>query len=407
MAAPVTNAWRRPLTEVLNTTKSTPADSPATHTEEGGHAETNAATGGGAGSDSAAPAATKVTKTAPPITNPWKTPEAGERPKVSLPLPAKKGKAAKSWPALGESVVLEQKKPTTLPAGGAPLDKPASDKPVKSKASGSRKDKWVPYADELPLHHRPRGEGASSSHGRGRGSRRSSSRQGRKGGSKPVSNGDTSIGGVLVGAPGEWPVDAQTGGYLTPPYPTGGVLDASAVAASAFYAYPDAAAAATVAPAAAAAAAYGGFVPEFPMMGLAPTVVPPLPAAILYQVEYYMSVDNLVRDSYLRDQMDAQGWVPLAHLANFKRLASLTRDVSEIAASLTASTTLEVKDDAYVRRQQDWQKFLPPVPRSSLTPMSANPPPSPSPSTATSRSSPESVQSTSFNVKAREFVPGR
>jgi hypothetical protein len=60
------------------------------------------------------------------------------------------------------------------------------------------------------------------------------------------------------------------------------------------------------------------------------------------QVEYYLSVDNLIRDLWLREQMDAEGWVALAHIAAFKRMAMLTHaiggDIGEIAAALSTST---------------------------------------------------------------------
>lgn len=46
--------------------------------------------------------------------------------------------------------------------------------------------------------------------------------------------------------------------------------------------------------------------------------------------EYYFSVENLVRDVYIRKQMDAQGFVHLAILANFNRVRALTTDLEQI-----------------------------------------------------------------------------
>jgi hypothetical protein len=37
--------------------------------------------------------------------------------------------------------------------------------------------------------------------------------------------------------------------------------------------------------------------------------------------EYYFSVDNLCRDTYLRSHLDEEGWVPLAIICNFPTVA--------------------------------------------------------------------------------------
>lgn len=68
-----------------------------------------------------------------------------------------------------------------------------------------------------------------------------------------------------------------------------------------------------------------------------PTVPPPVPAdevvcqsMILRQIEFYFSEDNLARDTFLRRQMDDDGWVPLAVIAKFNRVASLSSDIDKI-----------------------------------------------------------------------------
>ena len=43
--------------------------------------------------------------------------------------------------------------------------------------------------------------------------------------------------------------------------------------------------------------------------------------------EYYFSVDNLLKDMYLRRRMDSQGFVPLDFIAAFNRIKSLTTDL--------------------------------------------------------------------------------
>ena len=55
-----------------------------------------------------------------------------------------------------------------------------------------------------------------------------------------------------------------------------------------------------------------------------------LDAQILKQVEYYFSEENLIRDEYLRKQMDHDGWVALNVIANFKRISALTTNTARI-----------------------------------------------------------------------------
>lgn len=52
--------------------------------------------------------------------------------------------------------------------------------------------------------------------------------------------------------------------------------------------------------------------------------MPGLPEMILNQCNYYFSVENLVKDEFLRNHMDHEGWVPLQLLATFHRLRSLS-----------------------------------------------------------------------------------
>jgi hypothetical protein len=51
---------------------------------------------------------------------------------------------------------------------------------------------------------------------------------------------------------------------------------------------------------------------------------------ILAQIEYYFSVENLVKDVYFRKQMDDNGFVPLKLFTKFNRVSRLTTDVRTI-----------------------------------------------------------------------------
>lgn len=106
---------------------------------------------------------------------------------------------------------------------------------------------------------------------------------------------------------------------------------------------------------------YGGGMVFFPAQMYAPPT--PLDEAALrksirQQVEYYFSVDNLVKDLYLRGGMDSQGFAPLSFVASFKRLASLTRDVAVIKEALSGSTEVEIVDNL-IRKKENWAKFAP------------------------------------------------
>nr|KAJ0214793.1 hypothetical protein LSAT_V11C400212970 [Lactuca sativa] len=47
---------------------------------------------------------------------------------------------------------------------------------------------------------------------------------------------------------------------------------------------------------------------------------PSLHARIVTQIDYYFSNENLVKDTYLRQNMDEQGWVPVSLIAGFKKV---------------------------------------------------------------------------------------
>lgn len=51
---------------------------------------------------------------------------------------------------------------------------------------------------------------------------------------------------------------------------------------------------------------------------------------VLHQVSYYLSDNNLSQDAFLRDRMDAEGWVPVELLASFNRMKSITTDLRVI-----------------------------------------------------------------------------
>ena len=73
-------------------------------------------------------------------------------------------------------------------------------------------------------------------------------------------------------------------------------------------------------------------------------------AAIVKQVEFYLSDANLPTDKHLLKHVrkDADGFVPIKLIAGFKRIRALTRDAGAVAAALRSSGELVV--DAEGRR---------------------------------------------------------
>ncbi|KAI8536950.1 hypothetical protein RHMOL_Rhmol10G0296700 [Rhododendron molle] len=64
---------------------------------------------------------------------------------------------------------------------------------------------------------------------------------------------------------------------------------------------------------------------------------------IMSQIDYYFSNENLIRDTYLRRNMDEQGWVPINLIAGFAKVKLLTDSIPLILDALRYSNIVEVK----------------------------------------------------------------
>ncbi|CAI9110981.1 OLC1v1011107C1 [Oldenlandia corymbosa var. corymbosa] len=122
-------------------------------------------------------------------------------------------------------------------------------------------------------------------------------------------------------------------------------------------------------------------VPQMPQM-LLPSPDPQLHAKILNQIDYYFSNENLIKDTFLRNNMDDQGWVPIKLIASFKKVSQLTENVQLILDTVRSSSVVEVEGEK-VRRRNDWSRWI--------IPNSAQHPPV---------SSPQSLQSSSQDMLA-------
>lgn len=88
-------------------------------------------------------------------------------------------------------------------------------------------------------------------------------------------------------------------------------------------------------------------------------------AAVTAQLEYYFSMDNLLKDMFLRKHMDSQGWIFLAFIADFNRLKLLTTDYELLKTTCLQSSEIEIKvgEDGKdrVRKAQGWGQFVLPL----------------------------------------------
>jgi la-related protein 1 len=80
------------------------------------------------------------------------------------------------------------------------------------------------------------------------------------------------------------------------------------------------------------------------------------------QVEFYLSVENLCRDIFMRLQMDNEGWIDLSVIASFNRMKMLTTDVEFMKQALKASEFIELDEErSRMRIRNDWNKWVFPV----------------------------------------------
>ena len=82
----------------------------------------------------------------------------------------------------------------------------------------------------------------------------------------------------------------------------------------------------------------------------------------MFRSEYYFSLDNLVKDMYLRKHMDSQGFVTLAIIADFNRIKALTQDIDLLKFICQQSHNIEWRLGAdgkdRLRKREGWEKWV-------------------------------------------------
>uniref|UniRef100_K3W5C3 HTH La-type RNA-binding domain-containing protein n=1 Tax=Globisporangium ultimum (strain ATCC 200006 / CBS 805.95 / DAOM BR144) TaxID=431595 RepID=K3W5C3_GLOUD len=77
------------------------------------------------------------------------------------------------------------------------------------------------------------------------------------------------------------------------------------------------------------------------------------------QIEFYFSPDNLVRDIFLRQHMDVDGYVPLAFVGSFQAVYSVHQDYASLLEAVKSSESVELDlENEKVRLRDGWQKWL-------------------------------------------------
>ena len=78
--------------------------------------------------------------------------------------------------------------------------------------------------------------------------------------------------------------------------------------------------------------------------------------------EYYLSIENLCKDMFLRKHMDSQGYILLGVLTNFNRIRSLTQDLDIIRMACNQSPEIEFGTGPdgmdRVRKRHGWQSWV-------------------------------------------------
>ncbi|GAB7348677.1 hypothetical protein MBLNU459_g7039t1 [Dothideomycetes sp. NU459] len=83
---------------------------------------------------------------------------------------------------------------------------------------------------------------------------------------------------------------------------------------------------------------------------------------IAQQIEYYFSVENMIKDMFFRKHMDSQGFVFLTFVAEFKRLKSMNADYELLKFVCLQSPNIELRtgDDRKdrLRKVGDWERWV-------------------------------------------------
>lgn len=102
------------------------------------------------------------------------------------------------------------------------------------------------------------------------------------------------------------------------------------------------------------------YVNDYNMYGVQSQLDSIIPA-IIYQLDYYFSFENLKKDLFLRKQMNSNGWVPLSILSSFNRVKALTGgDYKLFMEACKWLQAVEVVGDK-ARARNNWEQWVFPL----------------------------------------------
>jgi la-related protein 1 len=102
------------------------------------------------------------------------------------------------------------------------------------------------------------------------------------------------------------------------------------------------------------------FMPGGPMPPLAPGPAERenIKNQVKAQIEYYFGTENMLKDVWLRQKMNDDGWVPVSLIAGFKRLQTMTTDLGLVLEAISGSQELELDaQGANVRLRNNWKTW--------------------------------------------------
>mmetsp|Transcript_114691 Transcript_114691/g.180566 ORF Transcript_114691/g.180566 Transcript_114691/m.180566 type:complete len:411 (-) Transcript_114691:622-1854(-) len=108
--------------------------------------------------------------------------------------------------------------------------------------------------------------------------------------------------------------------------------------------------------------------------GMPPGGAPPMSAPTLdrttivtqarLQVEHYFSMENLLKDMFLRRNMNEEGWVPISLIGGWPAMQKHTQfsqDPSVLIEAISTSTIVEPNpQNSHLRLRRDWEKWVVP-----------------------------------------------
>lgn len=108
------------------------------------------------------------------------------------------------------------------------------------------------------------------------------------------------------------------------------------------------------------------FMPAGPAMPLGPVERENVKNQVKAQFEYYFGTENMLKDVWLRQRMNEEGWVPVSLVAGFKRVQSMTTDLGLIMEALSSSQYLELDaQGGNVRLRNNWKTWT--LPKGGVT----------------------------------------